>query len=69
MNDEDLVVEFLDLVSSLPENAGTSEYQHPIITNSSGNLQFSNSIQKLLDDPANAKLKAWATIERVQNLF
>lgn len=69
MDDKNLVVEFLDLVSSLPENLGASEYQCPLISDSSGNLQISKSLQKLLDDPTNAKLKAWATVERIQDLF
>ena len=69
MDDKDYAVELLDLVSSLPENIGVSEYECPLITDSNGNLQIGPSLQKRLDEPANAHLKAWATIERIQKLF
>lgn len=69
MDDKNFAVEFLDLVSLLPENIGASEYQCPIVSDVDGNLQLNQALQRLLDDPSNAEIKAWATIERIQGLF
>lgn len=69
MDDKTFAVEFLDLVSLLPENIGASEYQCPIVSDGDGKLQLNQALQRLLDDPINTELKEWATIERIQNLF
>lgn len=69
MDDKNFAVEFLDLLASLPENIGASEYQCPIISDDDGNFQIKKVVQELLDNPKYAHLKDWATIERIQSLF
>ena len=69
VDDKYLAEEFLDLISTLPENIGTSDYQYPIEKDKNGDCRFSPSLQKRLNAPNNVHLKAWATFERVKKLF
>jgi hypothetical protein len=69
MDDKYLAEEFLDLLSSLPENIGASDYQYPIEADKNGDCRFSPSLQKRLNEPNNSHLKAWANLERVKKLF
>ena len=46
MDDKYLAEEFLDLLSSLPENIGASDYQYPIEEDKNGDRRFSPSLQK-----------------------
>ena len=69
MDDKYLAEEFLDLLSSLPENIGASDYQYPIVVDKNGDCRFSLSLEKRLNEPNNAHLKQWASFERVKRLF
>jgi hypothetical protein len=69
VDDKYLAEEFLDLLSSLPENIGASDYQYPIEEDKNGDCQFIPSLQRRLNEPHNADLKAWASLERVKRLF
>jgi hypothetical protein len=69
VDDKYLAEEFLDLLSSLPENIGASDYQYPIVEDKNGDCRFSPSLQKRLNETNNAHLKAWASLERVKRLF
>jgi hypothetical protein len=69
VDDKYLAEEFLDLLSRLPENIGASDYQYPIEEDKNGDRRFSPSLQKRLNEPNNAHLKAWANFERVKRLF